>query len=432
MTALNEKEKDARIAELEAQVLDYKNGADVEAHEADRLRAELSALKLGPDDEAVREAMAAVDKYGERQYPTGEDRAALCESAKILSASCRKAWAELEKFREFNNYEVTFARAEQAEARVLEFERMAGDCDCGPACEKAKGTAHRAIRMMREAEGELGQARDQSASNFARAQKAERELAEARKEADRWRREADIDAQSFKESQSEVERLRAALERIGTHGCGCRPVCVCFSEEGLKIWREVVLEVVKEALSPKPCAQCNGERPGTCPNPEHRFPTLGKPYDVDREVSELKAMIAAMPDEPKPCAECAGTGQRPRIDGPFMGPTVVPCTTCQPTKACVECGGTGKCIGLAGTIEEYVYDCLKCQPPKPCQYCNGVRWIERKPNGPRPCSCNPGARIPYPPKPDEGKPVVHRQTCATERQDRSAHECDCGADEGKR
>lgn len=78
-------------------------------------------------------------------------------------------------------------RALAAEAALAAYERMAGDCDCGPACDKAKGTAHRAIREMREAESKLAECRDNSATNWANWRKAEAALAARDEALTKWR-----------------------------------------------------------------------------------------------------------------------------------------------------------------------------------------------------------------------------------------------------
>lgn len=288
--------------------------------ELERLRSiesELSALKRGPDDEAVREALAAVDKYGERQYPTGEDRAALCEAAKVLSASCRKAWAEVAESKAVASDYIdrlmkleALLVASEAEVESVKKSRL----------EWSSGEVYKGIQArVEKAEAEREQFRRATHLLEDSLEKAERELAEFNRDEEIARRDRTIARanENVASSQAEVERLRAALA--------------------------TQTEVIATA----------------------EFLVRGG--DRDYALRVLRGEVLVAPPS-----------------------------------------------------------------PKPCQYCNGVRWIERKPNGPRPCSCNPGARIPSPPKPDEGKPVVHRQTCATERQDRGAHECDCGAGEGKR
>lgn len=47
----------------------------------------------------VKKALESVDRYGDRLYPTGEDRAALCEAARILAKHVRaeSSYADMRK-----------------------------------------------------------------------------------------------------------------------------------------------------------------------------------------------------------------------------------------------------------------------------------------------------------------------------------------------
>lgn len=55
------------------------------------------------------------------------------------------------------------------------------------------------------------------------------------------------------ERDGQIAKLREALGRIANgHGCGCRPICQCFQEGSLKIWREEVVSIAREALAATP------------------------------------------------------------------------------------------------------------------------------------------------------------------------------------
>ncbi len=84
--------------------------------------------------------------------------------------------------------------------------------------------------------------------------------------------------------REKVERMERMIRAAETYAEEIQEDCDCVNQEALRNFHSAI-EAYAALSQAEPengeCGKCGGERPGTCPNPEHRFPSAPKDSKED-------------------------------------------------------------------------------------------------------------------------------------------------------